>query len=148
MQKIPLTIRGAELLKQELQHLKSVARPEIIEAIAEARSHGDLSENAEYEAAKERQGFIEGRIAELEHKLSMAHIINPAKIHAEGKIVFGTTVTLEDLETEEQVTYQIVGEDEADIKERKIYVWLPYCPSLDWKRRRRRCRSSGPRRRA
>ena len=83
--KIPLTVRGAELLKQELQYLKSVARPEVIEAIAEARSHGDLSENAEYEAAKERQGFIEGRIAELEHKLSMAHIINPAEIHAEGK---------------------------------------------------------------
>ena len=113
MQKIPLTVRGAELLKQELQRLKSVARPEIIEAIAEARSHGDLSENAEYEAAKEKQGFIEGRISELEHKLSMAHIINPAEIHAEGKIVFGTTVTLEDLETEEHVTYQIVGEDEA-----------------------------------
>ena len=109
MQKIPLTVRGAELLKQELQRLKSVARPEIIEAIAEARSHGDLSENAEYEAAKEKQGFIEGRISELEHKLSMAHIINPAEIHAEGKIVFGTTVTLEDLETEEHVTYQIVG---------------------------------------
>jgi len=137
MQKIPLTVRGAELLKQELQHLKSVARPEVIEAIAEARSHGD----AEYEAAKERQGFIEGRIAELEHKLSMAHIINPAEIHAEGKIVFGTTVTLEDLETEEQVTYQIVGEDEADIKERKIYVGSP-----DRQRRRRRCRSSSTRR--
>ena len=130
MQKIPLTVRGAELLKQELQHLKSVARPEVIEAIAEARSHGDLSENAEYEAAKERQGFIEGRIAELEHKLSMAHIINPAEIHAEGKIVFGTTVTLEDLETEEQVTYQIVGEDEADIKERKIYVGSPIARAL------------------
>ena len=129
MQKIPLTVRGAELLKQELQHLKSVARPEVIEAIAEARSHGDLSENAEYEAAKERQVY-RGRIAELEHKLSMAHIINPAEIHAEGKIVFGTTVTLEDLETEEQVTYQIVGEDEADIKERKIYVGSPIARAL------------------
>ena len=125
MQKIPLTVRGAELLKQELQRLKSVARPEIIEAIAEARSHGDLSENAEYEAAKEKQGFIE-----LEHKLSMAHIINPAEIHAEGKIVFGTTVTLEDLETEEHVTYQIVGEDEADIKEGKIYVGSPIARAL------------------
>ncbi|ASK26406.1 transcription elongation factor GreA [Neisseria chenwenguii] len=130
MQKIPLTIRGAELLKQELQHLKSVARPEIIEAIAEARSHGDLSENAEYEAAKERQGFIEGRISELERKLSIAQIINPAEIHAEGKIVFGSTVTLEDLESGEQVTYQIVGEDEADIKARKIYVGSPIARAL------------------
>ena len=130
MQKIPLTARGAELLKQELQRLKSVARPEIIEAIAEARSHGDLSENAEYEAAKEKQGFIEGRISELEHKLSIAHIINPAEIHAEGKIVFGTTVTLEDLESEEHVTYQIVGEDEADIKEGKIYVGSPIARAL------------------
>lgn len=130
MQKIPLTVRGAELLKQELQQLKSVARPEVIEAIAEARSHGDLSENAEYEAAKERQGFIEGRISELEHKLSVAHIINPTEIHAEGKIVFGTTVTLEDLETEEHVTYQIVGEDEADIKQGKIYVGSPIARAL------------------
>ena len=130
MQKIPLTVRGAELLKQELQRLKSVARPEIIEAIAEARSHGDLSENAEYEAAKEKQGFIEGRISELEHKLSMAHIINPAEIHAEGKIVFGTTVTLEDLETEEHVTYQIVGEDEADIKAGLISNTSPIARAL------------------
>ena len=89
MQKIPLTVRGAELLKQELQHLKSVERPAIIEAIAEARTHGDLSENAEYEAAKEKQGFIEGRISELENKPSAAHIIDPTEIHAEGKIVFG-----------------------------------------------------------
>ena len=96
MQKVPLTVRGAQLLKDELQHLKSVERPAVIEAIAEARSHGDLSENAEYEAAKERQGFIEGRIAEIEHKLSMAHIIDPKEIHAEGKVVFGSTVTLED----------------------------------------------------
>ena len=130
MQKIPLTVRGAELLKEELQQLKSVARPQVIEAIAEARSHGDLSENAEYEAAKERQGFIEGRIAEVEHKLSMAHIINPAEIHAEGKVVFGATVTLEDLDTEEQVRYQIVGEDEADIKANKIYVGSPIARAL------------------
>ncbi|KLT72193.1 transcription elongation factor GreA [Neisseria arctica] len=130
MQKIPLTVRGAELLKAELQHLKSVARPAVIEAIAEARSHGDLSENAEYEAAKERQGFIEGRIAEVEGKLSMAHIINPAEIHAEGKVVFGATVTLEDLETEERVRYQIVGEDEADIKENKISVGSPIARAL------------------
>lgn len=125
MQKIPLTLRGAELLKEELQYLKSVARPAVIEAIAEARSHGDLSENAEYEAAKEKQGFIEGRISEVEHKLSIAHIINPAEIHAEGRVVFGATVTLEDLETEESVRYQIVGEDEADIKLGKISVASP-----------------------
>ena len=89
MQKIPLTVIGADLLKQELQELKSVARPAVIEAIAEARSHGDLSENAEYEAAKEKQGFIEGRIAEIEHKLSLAHIIDPKETNADGKVVFG-----------------------------------------------------------
>ncbi len=130
MQKIPLTLRGAELLKEELQHLKSVARPAVIEAIAEARSHGDLSENAEYEAAKERQGFIEGRIAEVENKLSMAHVINPAEIHADGKVVFGATVTLEDLENGDEVRYQIVGEDEADIKEGKISVGSPIARAL------------------
>ena len=106
MQKIPLTVRGAELLKQELQRLKSVARPEIIEAIAEARSHGDLSENAEYEAAKEKQGFIEGRISELEHKLSMAHIINPAEIHAEGKIYVGSPIAR-----------ALIGKEEGDVAE-------------------------------
>lgn len=130
MQKIPLTVVGADLLKQELQQLKSVARPAVIEAIAEARSHGDLSENAEYEAAKERQGFIEGRIAEVERKLSMAHIIDPKEIHAEGKVVFGATVTLQDLDTEEEVVYQIVGEDEADIKQRKISVGSPIARAL------------------
>lgn len=130
MQKIPLTVQGAEQLKAELQHLKSVARPEVIAAIAEARSHGDLSENAEYEAAKERQGFIEGRIAEVERKLAMAHIINPAEIHADGKIVFGSTVTLEDLVSGEEVRYQIVGEDEADIKINKISVASPIARAL------------------
>ena len=125
MKKIPLTIRGAELLKNELQQLKSVARPEVIAAIAEARSHGDLSENAEYEAAKEKQGFIEGRIAEIEHKLAHAHIINPAEIHAEGKVVFGATLMLEDLDSGDHVRYQIVGEDEADIKAGKISVVSP-----------------------
>ena len=130
MQKIPLTLRGAELLKEELQYLKSVARPAVIEAIAEARSHGDLSENAEYEAAKEKQGFIEGRISEVEHKLSIAHIINPAEIHADGRVVMGATVTLEDLETEESVRYQIVGEDEADIKLGKISVASPIARAL------------------
>ena len=130
MQKIPLTVRGAELLKQELQHLKSVERPAIIEAIAEARTHGDLSENAEYEAAKEKQGFIEGRISELENKLSAAHIIAPTEIHAEGKIVFGCTVVLEDLENETQVRYQIVGDDEADIKDNKISISSPISRAL------------------
>lgn len=130
MHKIPLTMRGAEMLKSELQQLKSVARPAIIEAIAEARSHGDLSENAEYEAAKEKQGFIEGRIAEIEHKLVMAHVINPAEIHAEGKVVFGATVSLEDLDSGDQVRYQIVGEDEADIKESKISISSPIARAL------------------
>lgn len=130
MKKIPLTVRGAELLKAELQRLKSVARPEIIAAIAEARSHGDLSENAEYEAAKEKQGFIEGRIAELEHKLSMAQVIDPTTIHADGRIVFGATVGVLDLDTEEESTYQIVGDDEADIKAFKISVNSPIARAM------------------
>lgn len=130
MQKIPLTVTGAQLLKEELQHLRSVARPEIIAAIAEARSHGDLSENAEYEAAKEKQGFIEGRIAELENKLSRAQVIDPKEIHAEGRVVFGATVTLEDLDSGEEVTYQIVGDDEADIKSCKISVNSPIARAL------------------
>ena len=130
MQKIPLTVAGAEKLKAELQRLKSVARPEVIAAIAEARSHGDLSENAEYEAAKDRQGFIEGRIAELESKLSHAQIIDPKEIHAEGKIVFGATVTVSDLETDEEATYQIVGDDEADIKIGKISVNSPIARAM------------------
>ena len=130
MQKIPLTVAGAEKLKAELQQLKSVARPEVIAAIAEARSHGDLSENAEYETAKDRQGFIEGRIAELESKLSHAQIIDPKEIHAEGKIVFGATVTVSDLETDEEATYQIVGDDEADIKIGKISVNSPIARAM------------------
>ena len=130
MQKIPLTVAGAEKLKAELQQLKSVARPEVIAAIAEARSHGDLSENAEYEAAKDKQGFIEGRIAELESKLSHAQIIDPKEIHAEGKIVFGATVTVSDLETDEEATYQIVGDDEADIKNGKISVNSPIARAM------------------
>ena len=125
MKKIPLTVRGAELLKTELQQLKSVARPEIIAAIAEARSHGDLSENAEYEAAKEKQGFIEGRIAELENKLSLAQVIDP-----KGRIVFGATVSVLDLETDEEATYQIVGDDEANIKEGKIAVTSPIARAM------------------
>ena len=130
MKKIPLTVNGAEQLKAELQKLKSVARPAIIEAIAEARSHGDLSENAEYEAAKEKQGFIEGRIAELENKLAHAQIINPKEIHEEGKIVFGATVQLLDLDTDEKAQYQIVGDDEAEIKLFKISVNSPIARAL------------------
>ena len=130
MQKVPLTVRGAQLLKDELQHLKSVERPAVIEAIAEARSHGDLSENAEYDAAKEKQGFVEGRIAELESKLSYAHIVNPAELDADGKIVFAATVTLEDCDSEENVTYQSVGDDEADIKQGKVSVSSPIARAL------------------
>lgn len=130
MNKVPLTLRGAELLKEELQRLKSVERPAVIEAIAEARSHGDLSENAEYDAAKERQGFVEGRIADLEGKISNAIIINPAELDADGRVVFGATVELMDLETEESVTYQIVGDDEADIKLRKVSVNSPIARAL------------------
>ena len=130
MQKIPLTISGAQMLKAELQQLKSVARPEIIAAIAEARSHGDLSENAEYEAAKEKQGFIEGRIAELENKLSIAQVIDPKEIHADGRIVFGATVTVLDLETDNEQTYQIAGDDEADIKSFKISVNSPIARAM------------------
>jgi transcription elongation factor GreA len=118
--RVPLTVTGAEMLKAELHQLKTVARPNVIQAIQEARSHGDLSENAEYDAAKERQSFIEGRIAELEAKLSNAQIIDPAHIEADGRCVFGATVELEDGETGDTVTYQIVGEDEADIKRGKI----------------------------
>ncbi|OWY37580.1 transcription elongation factor GreA [Xenophilus sp. AP218F] len=130
MIKVPLTVRGAELLKEELQRLKSVERPAVIEAIAEARSHGDLSENAEYDAAKERQAFVEGRIAELEGKLSNAVIINPLELDADGRVVFGATVELMDLETEESVTYQIVGDDEADIKDSKVSVNSPIARAL------------------
>ncbi|WP_434777092.1 transcription elongation factor GreA [Neisseria sp. Ec49-e6-T10] len=130
MKKVPLTVAGEALLKEELQRLKSVERPSVIAAIAEARSHGDLSENAEYEAAKERQGFIEGRIAELEAKLSNAQIIDPSTLDAEGRIVFGSTVTLLDCDSEEEVRYQIVGEDEADIKLGKISVNSPIARAL------------------
>ena len=130
MQKIPLTEYGAELLRGELQQLKSVARPEVIAAIAEARSHGDLSENAEYEAAKERQGFIEGRIAEIEGKLARALVVKPAEIHAEGKVVFGATVTLSDVDSGDEVRYQIVGDDEADIKVQKISVNSPIARAM------------------
>jgi len=130
MSTVPITKRGAELLKEELQRLKSKDRPAVISAIAEARSQGDLSENAEYDAAKERQSFIEGRIAELEGKLSAAQIIDPAALDAEGRIVFASTVDLEDLESGQKVTYQIVGEDEADLKEMKVSVTSPIARAL------------------
>jgi transcription elongation factor GreA len=131
MSKTPLTKYGAELLKHELHRLKTHERKEVIHAIAEARSHGDLSENAEYDAAKERQAFIEGRIAELESKLGSAEIIDPATLHhAEGRIVFASTVDLTDLETDQKVTYQIVGEDEADLKENKISITSPIARAM------------------
>ncbi len=127
--KTPLTVKGAELLRAELHELKTVQRPAIINAIAEARSHGDLSENAEYSAAKERQSFIEGRIAELESKISNAQIIDPATIDTDGRCVFGATVDLEE-EGGAAVTYQIVGDDEADIKQGKISISSPIARAL------------------
>lgn len=130
MSKIPLTVTGAEMLKAELHNLKTVQRPAVIQAIAEARAQGDLSENAEYDAAKERQGFIEGRIKEIESKLAHAQIIDPKTLDADGRIVFGATVELEDLESGETVTYQIVGEDEADIKANKISISSPLARAL------------------
>ena len=130
MNKVPLTVTGAEKLRQELQRLKTVDRPNVIAAIAEARSHGDLSENAEYDAAKERQGFVEGRIREVEGKLSNAQIIDPQLLDADGRCVFGATVELEDLDTGETLTYQIVGDDEADIKEGKIAITSPIARAL------------------
>ncbi len=130
MSTIPLTVVGAEKLRAELHELKTVQRPAVIAAIAEARAHGDLSENAEYEAAKDRQGFIEGRIAELESKLSNAQIIDPALLDADGACVFGATIDLEDITSATTVTYQIVGDDEADIKEGKISISSPISRAL------------------
>ncbi len=130
MNKIPLTVTGAEQLRNELHRLKTVDRPNVIAAIAEARAHGDLSENAEYDAAKERQSFIEGRIVELESKLANAQIIDPKLLDADGNVVFGATVDLEDLETGQKVTYQIVGDDEADIKLGKISISSPIARAL------------------
>jgi transcription elongation factor GreA len=130
MNKVPLTVIGAEMLKQELQNLKHVQRPEVIQAISEARAQGDLSENAEYDAAKERQSFIEGRIADLEGKLSNAQIIDPSQLDADGRCVFGATVDLEDSVSGDTVTYQIVGDDEADIKQGKISISSPIARAL------------------
>jgi transcription elongation factor GreA len=130
MATIPITKRGAEKLKEELQRLKTIERPGVIAAIAEARSHGDLSENAEYDAAKDRQGFIEGRIQEVESKLSAAQIIDPSQLDAGGKVVFGATVDLADEDSGESVTYQIVGEDEADLRQGLINVSSPIARAL------------------
>lgn len=127
---IPITARGAERLKSELQRLKSVDRPSVIQAIKEAREKGDLSENAEYEAARERQGFIEGRIIELEGKLASLQIIDPVSVDAGGRVVFGATVELDDLTASERVKYQIVGDDEADIKSGLISVSSPIARAL------------------
>ena len=130
MSSVPITVIGAQLLKDELQRLKHVERPAVINAISEARAQGDLSENAEYDAAKERQSFIEGRIAELEGKLSAAQIIDPPLLDAEGRVVFASTVTLQDLESGDNVTYQIVGDDEADLKVSKISISSPIARAL------------------
>lgn len=130
MSTVPITKRGAELMKEELHRLKTKDRPAVINAISEARAQGDLSENAEYDAAKERQSFIEGRIADLEGKLGSAQIIDPALLDADGRVVFGSTVTLEDLESGEQVTYQIVGVDEADLKASKVSITSPIARAL------------------
>jgi len=134
MKKVPITVRGADMLREELINLKSVVRPRIIDAISEARAHGDLKENAEYHAAREQQGFTEGRIKEIESKLSNCQIIDVTALRADDKVVFGATVELEDLDSEQVVTYQIVGEDEADIKEGRISITSPIARALIGKR--------------
>ena len=130
MSKVPLTVRGAEALRKELTELKAVARPRVIQAIAEARAHGDLKENAEYHAAREEQSFIEGRIKDIDGKLSHAQIIDVTTLNAGGKVVFGTTVDVSDEQTGEEFTYQIVGEDEADIKAGRISITSPIARAL------------------
>ena len=134
MHKVPLTLRGAEKLREELSHLKTVVRPRITQAIAEARAHGDLKENAEYHAAREQQSFTEGRIKEIESKLSNCHIIDVTQVNAHGKVVFGATVDLADAETGDEVSYQIVGEDEANIKQGMISITSPIARALIGKR--------------
>ena len=130
MNKVPMTVRGHELLQDELKQLKSVERPQVIQAIAEARAHGDLKENAEYHAAKEQQGFIEGRIKECEGKLSNLQVIDVLEVNANGKIVFGSTVKLLDVSTDKEIIYKIVGEDEADIKQGLISFTSPISRAL------------------
>ena len=130
MQQIPMTVRGAELLRKELEYLKNERRPEIIKAIAEAREHGDLKENAEYHAAREQQGFCEGRIQEIEGKLANCQIIDVTKMPNNGKVIFGATVVLVNTDTEDEVTYRMVGDDEADIKNGLISVNSPIARGL------------------
>ncbi len=130
MNRVPLTKRGETLLREELSDLKSVQRPAVIQAIAEAREHGDLKENAEYHAAREQQGFIEGRIKEIEAKLSNAQVIDVSTLNANGKVVFGSTVKLADLETDAEISYQIVGDDEADLKVGRISFGSPVAKAL------------------
>jgi transcription elongation factor GreA len=130
MATIPITKRGAEMLKEELHRLKTVERPSVITAIAEARAQGDLSENADYDAAKDRQGFVEGRIQEIEGKLSVAQVIDPSAVDGGGKVIFGATVELEDEESGDLVKYQIVGEDEADLKKGLINISSPIARAL------------------
>ncbi|GEN27754.1 transcription elongation factor GreA [Halovibrio variabilis] len=130
MNKVPMTVAGERSLREELDHLKSEARPQVIAAIAEAREHGDLKENAEYHAAREQQGFIEGRIQEIEGKLSVAQVIDVTKLPNTGKVIFGVTVSLLNLDTDEEVTYRIVGEDEAEIKSGRISVTSPIARAM------------------
>ena len=130
MSKTPLTVIGAEMLKAELHNLKTVQRPAVIQAIAEARAQGDLSENAEYDAARDKQGFIEGRIADIEGKLGTAQIIDPSDLQADGRVVFGATVELNDESSGEEITYQIVGDDEADLKQGRISINSPIARAL------------------
>lgn len=130
MNKVPMTLRGESLLREELLDLKTNQRPTVIQAIADAREHGDLKENAEYHAAREQQSFIEGRIKEIEAKLSMAQVIDVTKLPNNGKVVFGTTVKLLDVDSDEEITYQIVGDDEADLKARRISFGSPVAKAL------------------
>lgn len=130
MQRVPMTVQGAESLRTELHRLKTVERPRITEAIAEARAHGDLKENAEYHAAREQQGFVEGRIQEIEGKLSHAHVIDVTALKPSGKVIFGVTVDIVNIETDEEKSYQIVGDDEADIKAHKVSVNSPLARAL------------------
>ena len=130
MNKTPMTVRGAEALRQELNELKTVARPKVIAAIAEAREHGDLKENAEYHAAREQQGFVEGRIQDIESKLANVQVIDVTKMENKGKVIFGATVTLVDIDTEKEQTYQIVGDDESDVESGKISVNSPIARAI------------------
>lgn len=130
MNRVPMTVEGAEALRAELENLKKVERPAVVTAIAEAREHGDLKENAEYHAAREKQGFIEGRIKDIESKLSYAQVVDVKAIEPSGRVIFGTTVTIINCETDEEVTYKIVGDDEADVKAQKISVNSPIARAL------------------